>query len=306
MGTVYNNLDTVTHTLDEFTARLNSSFTNHDFDAFIKTGLTGEYLDDNGARKQVFIDPLLNHVQDDHQITITRNYNSTISISEDILVATSINVYAIPHPTFALSTSIHLKYPIQRDGSTKLVEYHRIPNFEFGTFGVRHHINIFFPGLWSQDRSKGHAAYRLTEQERTFWYDKAFRPAIGSLLGPAIASEWPASYRTEEIRARKHKGGHAWGSKIIPQRAVGGLMDRVRLLLGQDASLDPEDVAWAQNFFVMHTIRGVKHSNSHEPTFFEARSHLDTFFLSVVEAPAASCWSEGPMCHPAHQIYTPS
>lgn len=170
---------------------------------------------------------------------------------------------------------------------TELVEFHRIPNFMLGTFGPRHHLNIFFPGLWSKDRAKNPPAYRTTLKERSFWYEKGFRPAILSLLGQRVASEWPATYETEEIRARKNRGGHAWATKMIPVDVVDRLMDRVRRKLVADATLDREDVAWAQDFFVMHTIRGVKHATSHSPDFDEAEFHLRQFLLDAKISPAA-------------------
>lgn len=160
------------------------------------------------------------------------------------------------------------------------VEYHHIPNFEFGSFGTRHHINIFFPRLWTPERSKKSRPYRLTDAERNTWYVNGLRPALRSLLGNSVLDEWPATCTTEAVRASRINGRHAWGSKILPQEILGELMDTVRDELGQDPFVDAADqsLAWAQDFFIMHTIRGVKHATSHQADTISAIHHLTQFF----------------------------
>ena len=157
------------------------------------------------------------------------------------------------------------------------VDYHKIPNFEFGTFGTRHQLHIFFPRLWSPERSKQSRAFQLTEHQRSFWYENGFRPAIVSLLGQNIASEWPAKYSTEEFRAKKTRGGFAWSTKLIPSDVVGDLADRIRTELGQNPLIADDDVTWARDFFFLHTIRGTKHSTFHHVDTPSAEHYLEDF-----------------------------
>lgn len=121
MASIYNNHLTVSHTLNEFTNRLSNLFADEEYDAFIRAGLTGEYCDEAGINRQIFIDPLRNYVPGDHSITVTRDYDSAIGISDRILVNCDINVYAVPHPTHSLTSSIHIKYPIERPGVSSLL-----------------------------------------------------------------------------------------------------------------------------------------------------------------------------------------
>jgi hypothetical protein len=174
-----------------------------------------------------------------------------------------------------------------------LVEYHKIPNFEFGTFGMRHHLHIFFPGLWSPERSQRSNSYHLSEHERAFWYENGFRPAITALLGHSIASEWPANYSTEQFRAKKSRGGFAWGTKLIPSYAVDNLTDRIRAELAMNPLIADDDIAWASNFFVLHTIRGTKHSTFHQVAVESAEYYLDEFVRDAqlsIEVPEVGDW----------------
>jgi hypothetical protein len=159
----------------------------------------------------------------------------------------------------------------------KQVDVHKIPNFEFGTFGMRHHLHLFFPGLWSPERSQQSNPYHLTERERAFWYENGFRPAIAALLGQSIASEWPAKYSTEQFRARKARGGFSWGTKLIPSNAVDHLADCIRTELDMNPLVAEADIAWARNFFVLHTIRGTKHSTYHQVDIDSAEYYLYDF-----------------------------
>ncbi|EKM81398.1 hypothetical protein AGABI1DRAFT_36555 [Agaricus bisporus var. burnettii JB137-S8] len=293
MAQLYSNSPTVTHSLDGFTERLNNSFNDDDNDSFIKTALTGQYQDERGVGRQVFIDPLLNQVDEEDALKFTRDYDSAIGFSTNILVNGPITLHAVPHPTFSLTTSIHLHHSIEiGEDEAEQVPYHRIPNFELGTFGLRHHLHLFFPQLWSKERAMDQNPTRLTHNERSFWYTKALRPAIKDLLGEDVASQWPATVTTEEIRARRKTGQPSVGSRLIPEAAVSRLMDTIRMVLEQNESLKPEDVSWASNFFVMHTIRGVKHGYLHSPLYFDGTSCLRKLFSDASLSPHAHLQGE--------------
>jgi hypothetical protein len=54
-----------------------------------------------------------------------------------------------------------------------------------------------------------------------------------------------------------------------------------------DPTLPADTVNWASTFFVMHTIRGVKHGYLHSPTFFDGIHHLDKLFADAGLSPQA-------------------
>lgn len=168
--------------------------------------------------------------------------------------------------------------------------YHKIPNFELGNFGSRHQLHVFFPDLWSSDRAKGRTPHQTSETERSLWYEHGFRPAIINLLGANIASEWPATVETERIRAQRRGGALAWGTKMIAKDAVEGLADRIRYEL-DSSNLAPHDIAWARGFFILHTIRGAKHSSFHQATPAQAQFYLDEFI-----------WTDGKLSHEVPEV----
>lgn len=115
MPPLYSDHPTVSHNLNEFTARATRLLESEEYDPFINFVLTGEYLDD-GALKQAFLDPIQNLVPVDHPLRISRDYDSVIGFSEDILVEGPVSVRAVPHPTFALTKSIHMARAIRYEG----------------------------------------------------------------------------------------------------------------------------------------------------------------------------------------------
>jgi len=121
----------------------------------------------------------------------------------------------------------------------------------------------------------------LTLEERTLWYENAFRPAISALLGDAIASEWPATYETERLRACKARGGYSWGTKLIPKDVVSDLADCIRDQLNTNRTLTREDMTWASDFFFLHTIRGVKHASFHRVDSESSEYYLNDFILDA-------------------------
>lgn len=113
MAGLYSNFSPVSHTLQEFTARASRLYHNEDHDGFIRFVLTGEYVDGGSYAKQAFLDPIQNVVRQDHGLTVARDYDSAIGIADRILVDGPINAYAVPHPTYGLSSSIHIRHSIR-------------------------------------------------------------------------------------------------------------------------------------------------------------------------------------------------
>ena len=117
MAELFNNHPVVTHSLREFSERAYGLHENEETDDnFIRFVLTGKYIDDDGQPKQAFVDPIQNYIDDDNPLRISRDYDSLLGIAEKILVDGPISVYAVPHNTFSLKTSIHLKHTVYHDG----------------------------------------------------------------------------------------------------------------------------------------------------------------------------------------------
>jgi len=118
MANLYNaNLPVISHNLQEFSTRATDLFEyNETADPFIQFALTGEFVDDDGVTKQAFVDAIQNVVEPDEPLKITRDYDSLLGIAPKILVDSAISVYAVPHHTFALKTSLHLDHSITYQG----------------------------------------------------------------------------------------------------------------------------------------------------------------------------------------------
>ncbi|KAF8054645.1 hypothetical protein FPV67DRAFT_1682298 [Lyophyllum atratum] len=294
MANLYSNHTEVSHTLTQFIDRANALYEREDTpDPFIRFAITGEYRDaDDRQWKQVVMDPLQDMVELEDALTIRRDYDSLLGIASDIMVDGVISIFAVPHPTYALKSSIHIKHDIQYtrangDIEYHAVEYHKIPNFEFGKFNDRHHLHIFFPGLWNPERGQGHQAWLTTEAERTYWFNNGLRPAILHLLGHAVASDWPGSYHAESARARNRNGGYSWGTRLVAKEYVPRLAARIRMEIQNSPFVDDRDKQWAQDFFILHTIRGTKHTSMHRVNAASAAIFLDTFIREANLSPAA-------------------
>jgi len=103
---------TVSFTLGQFVAHaLSLSCNDNKYLPFV---LTGRFLDDDGRPAQAFIDSIRDMVDDDHPLSIIRDYDSLLGLANDFLVDGTITMFTVPHPTLALTTSIHLKRDIRR------------------------------------------------------------------------------------------------------------------------------------------------------------------------------------------------
>ncbi|KAJ3567638.1 hypothetical protein NP233_g6238 [Leucocoprinus birnbaumii] len=273
MANIFNNYPTVTHSPPQFTARCNSLWHAKQYDEYMRCALTGVYEDEDGDLRQVFVDLDQHYLLDEQEVTIRHDLDSVIGISRHILVDGPLLVWSVPRTGHELTTSIYLQYAglNGNDG----VPYHRIPNFELGTFGPRHSLRVFFPKLWGTEHTR---PYLTTEKEREFWYSNGFRKAICTLATQAIASEFPATLETEAARAKKKNGQMAWGTKMVDEQYVPLLADQIRYEITADDALSPEDVEWASEFFFMHTIRGVKQAYVHDLDGADAERTLQRLF----------------------------
>jgi hypothetical protein len=143
-------------------------------------------------------------------------------------------------------------------------------------------LHIFLPSLVTEEREKG--PYLTTDERKTF-YEKGLRPAIEELL-PGNVSEWPATVDNEMFRAKKHSGAFAYQIKMIPAYAVPLLADSIR------ENLDRHAVPWGEDLFVLHTIRGTKHSSKHSQNE-EAAAHALNEHCYHARIPLESICNEG-------------
>jgi hypothetical protein len=117
---LYNDAPTVSFSLGEFSSLASRFNQDEDYEAFIRFTLTGEFVNDDGNVMQAFVDPVRQHVDGDHPLTVSHDYDSAIGISPDILVDGPISVNAVPHPTFSLKKSIHMTKSIIYEGVSLL------------------------------------------------------------------------------------------------------------------------------------------------------------------------------------------
>lgn len=100
------------YSLGEFTARAENLFRG-DVREFIRFLLTGEVP----GQHQAAIDPLRDYLHEAEDITVSRDYDSVLGITEEIVIECGLCINPVSNPTDALSTSIHLNHAILgRDG----------------------------------------------------------------------------------------------------------------------------------------------------------------------------------------------
>lgn len=111
MSSLYSSLPQRVYTLKQFVRQAKAlTIHEHQKHAFIRFLITGEYFDQH----QAVVDPIRNILENDQHVDVARDYDSVIGIADRIVVTSSIAIYPIPKPVEALSTSIHIKYPIEK------------------------------------------------------------------------------------------------------------------------------------------------------------------------------------------------
>ncbi|KAF8500015.1 hypothetical protein BU17DRAFT_102620 [Hysterangium stoloniferum] len=254
------------YTLEEFILHAMDYENEGDVD-FIKFILTGE---DTMSGELAVVDPICNPLTLDHGIIANRDYDSLIGITQNIIVPLSITVYPVSNPMESLSTSIHFKYPIADGNKMRSIDYHKIPNLHFGSWGTRHMIHIFFPHL----ATAGHQSPKMTKEEKVIFYQKGLGPAIEDSL-PQHSSDWPSTYNTEMFRACKHSGYLSYQSKMLPQYIVSTIGDKIR------NQLELNEIEWGHDIFFMHTVQGIKHSTQHSLDLVSAEMALEEFLIEA-------------------------
>jgi hypothetical protein len=145
----------------------------------------------------------------------------------------------------------------------------------FGIWGLRHQIHIFFPGLYSPQRSQ-----RLTEEEQHAFYDKGLRPCLERLTEKTVG-EWPATLSSERFRATKKSGAVSYSAKLVPPHINTLLGEGIRFKLVENG------VEWGQDLFFLHTAKGTKHSQQHSWARDAAEAAFETFLSDCFLSQAA-------------------
>jgi hypothetical protein len=86
---------------------------------FVSFVLSGEY-DGN----QVVVDPILNRLDEDEQISIMRDYDSVLGIHQDIVVTSGLAVSPVARREDTLSINIHLSHHFTTGNVSSIVRGH--------------------------------------------------------------------------------------------------------------------------------------------------------------------------------------
>jgi hypothetical protein len=117
--TLYSTFPPCVYTLRQFVQKA-EQIKDEDEDLFLQFVVTGQATVENPPH-QVVIDPIRdNSIHDDDEILITRDYDSFLGITNHIVVDSDISIYPVSNPSDTLTTSIHLKYPMQRGDVSNL------------------------------------------------------------------------------------------------------------------------------------------------------------------------------------------
>jgi hypothetical protein len=105
---LYTDLPQKAYSLKEFNSHAWRLHDQQNVEEFVKFALTGEVPGDH----QAVVDPFRDILNPEHPITVSRDYDSILGITEDIAVQCSLCIFPINNPVEALRTSIHLKRDI--------------------------------------------------------------------------------------------------------------------------------------------------------------------------------------------------
>ena len=139
--------------------------------------------------------------------------------------------------------------------------YHKIPNARLGVWGDNlGTIHIFFPNLANDLLNSG----QMDQPFTGIFYEKGLRPCIAEIL-PGVALNWPPDYLTAVSRACEELDtnsipGRNFRSEMIPPSLLGKFVSKLC------QQLELNEIGWAEDFFFVHTVRGLKHATRHPKT----------------------------------------
>lgn len=135
----------------------------------------------------------------------------------------------------------------------KTLDPSQIPNIQFGIFGLRHQLRIFFPRLWhTTERSDRQVSRDKLAQFYTLCVQKAAEHVI-----PDIIHGWPASLHAAQFKDQTARGMSNSGY-LIPGYDLHGFSHIMRLIVAEEPEL-----SWALDYVWGTEIRGVKDAFPH-------------------------------------------
>lgn len=112
----YSRFDRVSHTLKAFNIRADDLRRKEGDAAFMQFCLTGEYKGTDSRPLQAFIDVSQTTNPADDDLRITRDFDSVFGLTEDFYCTQPIDVWAVPHCSYAIKSNIHLEREIMYEG----------------------------------------------------------------------------------------------------------------------------------------------------------------------------------------------
>ncbi|KAF8871325.1 hypothetical protein BD779DRAFT_1680483 [Infundibulicybe gibba] len=218
-------------------------FAELDQKLFMRFILTGQHL----LNSQVAVDPSHNLVNEQHPISLLRDYNTVIGFTKDIIVQGPFTILSTPQTHNFLSTNIHLVCPLSMSTTAAGRPVNQIPNFMLGSWGQLHQIFIFFPSLATEDRQDP----QLAAEEMAIFRLCCLYSAINKLGGG------PNFQLTEMLGTVSRPEHELRGNKVMPARSAMHLCHQIR----QNAMV--AGVTWASDIFFAHIIHGAKRAIHH-------------------------------------------
>ena len=129
-----------------------------------------------------------------------------------------------------------------------------MPNVLFGSFGLRHYVDLFFPLLQADGRDKNN---HLNEEELADLYNLAIIP-VATIVLKWSCHNWPASFAAAQTKYCNTHGGFTNSSHPISGKFL--------LLLSQEIWWQihyHEELTWARYFFWRTEICGTKDLTHH-------------------------------------------
>jgi len=123
MANLFNSGHRIRHNLAEFIQWCSALHENSLFNEFLWCALTGEYTDEENIH-QVFLDVSRYSIHPQEPLILTHNINSAIGISDNLLVAGPIILWAAPHTGHEVTHSIHLTHTLDVSRAFKIQKWH--------------------------------------------------------------------------------------------------------------------------------------------------------------------------------------
>ncbi|TFK16729.1 hypothetical protein FA15DRAFT_711465 [Coprinopsis marcescibilis] len=270
-------------TIPEYIQRLDTLAESKDSVSYVNLALSGITESDHQVKVASLRHRLDTEAEADHPILFTRDIDSANIISPEIVVNGEIYFNFIPKHYESLSKNIRLSYDIVEGETVRSVPVHKIPNYGIAKWKLRDSIRICFPRLSSEARQSHH----LFQVECQLFYDLVVRPAMAAEMD-IRGLDLPPNYTSEMFRSRSASGRLILSGRPVPSWIIHNLVARMRDLV-EESGLE-----WAEGFFFLHEIRGLKSASYHAHDELAAEEALEEFWGDHCVDPEAL---ENPQCH---------